>query len=96
MEKEGLTTAERCLLHQNKLDLFRWWLSSIGYEIQPTKGNSEVLRAKKENDLIVVFSRQNAEHLTIQDKDYEFVRRFLKQQNEIKCRKRKYDAEYER
>lgn len=85
--------AERCLLHRNKLDLFRWYLESLGYEIQPTKSESEVLRAKNDKDLIVVFTRQNAEHLTIQDKDYEFVRKFLKQQNEIKCRKRKDDAE---
>lgn len=85
--------AERCLLHRNKLDLFRWYLESLSYEIQPTKSESEVLRAKNDKDLIVVFTRQNAEHLTIQDKDYEFVRKFLKQQNEIKCRRRKSNAE---
>ena len=84
--------AERCLLHRNKLDLFRWYLESLGYKIQQTKGFGEVLRAKKEGDLIIIFTRSNAEHLTVQDKDYEFVRKFLKQQNEIKCRKRKSNA----
>ena len=78
---------------QKKLDLFRWYLESLGYEIQPTKSHCEVLRAKKDKDLIIVFTRANAEHLTIQDKDYVFVRKFLKQQQEIKCRKRKSNAE---
>lgn len=88
----GQTMAERCLLHQNKLDLFRWWLSSIGYEIQPIKSEGEVLRAAKDKDVIVVSKRQNAkEHLTVQKKDCDFVKHFLKQQNEINFRKRKND-----
>lgn len=75
--------AERCLLHQNKLDLFRWYLESLGYEIQPAKNYYEVLRAKKDKDTVIIFTRSNAEHLTVQDKDYEFVRRFLKQQTKL-------------
>lgn len=77
--------AERCLLHKNKLDLFRWYLESLGYEIQPTKSHYEVLRAKKGKDTVIIFTRLDAtEHLTVQDKDYELVRKFLKQQTEIK------------
>lgn len=77
--------AERDLLHQNKLDLFTWWLVSLGYKIQPTKGVSEVLRAKKDKDTVIVFKKQNAkEHLVILQKDYELVKLFIKQQQEIK------------
>lgn len=70
--------AERCLLHQNKLDLFKWWLSSRGYEIQQTKGIYEVLRAKKNKETVIVFRKANAkEHLSVQDKDYRLIRQFL-------------------
>lgn len=72
--------AERCLLHQNKLDLFKWWLSSKGYEIQSPKGTYEVLRAKKGKNTVVLFKKDRAkEHLTVQDKDYSLVRQFIRE-----------------
>ena len=72
--------AERCLLHQNKLDLLKWWLSSRGYEIQPTKGIYEVLRAKKEKDTVIVFRKAGAkEHFSVQEKDYKLIRQFIRE-----------------
>ena len=72
--------AERCLLHQNKLDLLKWWLSSKGYEMQATKGIYEVLRAKKNKDTIIIFRKDGAkEHLSVQDKDYKLIRQFIKE-----------------
>lgn len=72
--------AERCLLHQNKLDLLKWWLSSRGYEIQATKGIYEVLRAKKDKDTIIIFRKANAkEHLSVQEKDYRLIRQFIRE-----------------
>ncbi len=72
--------AERCLLHQSKLDLFKRWLSSKGYEILPTKGIYEVLRAKKDKETVIVFRKaQVKEHLTVHQKDYRLVRQFIRE-----------------
>lgn len=70
--------AERCLLHKNKLELFKGWLSLKGYEIQDTKGDYEVLRAKKNNDTVIIFRKFNAkEHLTVQQKDRKLIQQFI-------------------
>lgn len=72
--------AERCLLHKNKLDLLKWWLSSKGYEIQATKDVYEVLRAKKDKSTIIIYKKDNAkEHLTVQQKDHILIRQFIKE-----------------
>lgn len=72
--------AERCLLHQNKLELFKWWLSSRGYEIHAVKGDYEVLRAKKDKVTIIIYKKVGAkEHLTVQQKDYRLIRRFIRE-----------------
>lgn len=75
--------AERCLLHQNKLELLKWWLSSKGYEIQATKGIYEVLRAKKDKETIIIYKKDRAkEHLTVQEKDYRLIRQFIRETKE--------------
>lgn len=72
--------AERCLLHKNKLELLKWWLSSRGYEIQNTKGIYEVLRAKKRKETIIIFEKDRAkEHLTVQQKDHKLIRQFIRE-----------------
>ena len=72
--------AERCLLHQNKLELLKWWLSSKGYEIQPIKGIYEVLRAKKDKETIIIYKKDSAkEHLTVQQKDHKLIRQFIRE-----------------
>ena len=72
--------AERCLLHKNKLELLKWWLSSKGYEIQPTKGIYEVLRANKGKDTVIVYRKSEIkEHLTVQEKDYKLIRQFIRE-----------------
>lgn len=72
--------AERCLLHKNKLELLKWWLSSRGYEIQNTKGIYEVLRAKKGKNTIIIFEKDRAkEHLTVQQKDDKLIRQFIRE-----------------
>ena len=71
--------AERCLLHQNKLDLLKWWITSKGYEIQATKGDYEVLRANKDKDTIIIFKKDNAkEHFSVQQKDHRLIRHFIR------------------
>lgn len=70
--------AERCILHKNKLPQFREWLFSKGFVIESTKGDYEVLRAKKGKNTVIIYERLNAkEHLTVQQKDYRLVRHFL-------------------
>ncbi len=72
--------AERCLLHQNKLDLLKWWLTSRGYEIQPTKGVYEVLRANNGKDTVIVFKKSGAkEHFSVQQKDHKLIRQFIRE-----------------
>jgi hypothetical protein len=76
--------AERCLLHKNKLDLLKWWLSSKGYEIQAIKGYYEVLRAKKDKSTVIIFKKDNAkEHLSVQQKDYRLIRQFIRESKEM-------------
>ena len=70
--------AERCLLHKNKIEPLKIWLTSFGYELHPTKGIYEVLRAKKGNDTIIIFKKDQAkEHLTVQQKDEKLIRKFI-------------------
>ena len=77
--------ADRTILHINKLPMFTWWLSSLGYDIQTPKSVSEVLRAKKGEELVVIYKRFDAkEHLTVQQKDIKLVKTFIKQHVEIK------------
>lgn len=77
--------AERCLLHKNKLDLLKWWLSSRGYEIQNTKGIYEVLRASKGKDTVIIFAKDGTkEHLTVQQKDHKLIRQFIRETRTLK------------
>ena len=71
--------ANRHTLHINKIPLFKNFLEREGFEILPTKGCYEVLRAKNEKGIIVFFIKDNAkEHCTVMDKDMWIVRKFLR------------------
>ena len=70
--------AERCLLHQSKLEFLKWWLCSKGYELQDTKSCYEVLRAKKGKETIIIFKQDDKKvHFTVQQKDYRLIRQFI-------------------
>ena len=72
--------AERCLLHQSKIELLKWWLCSNGYELQDTKGFYEVLRARKGKETVIIFRQSDKhEHFTVQQKDYRLIRQFVKE-----------------
>jgi ABC-type Na+ transport system ATPase subunit NatA len=72
--------AERRLLHKNKLDLLKEWLSAKGYEIQATKDFYEVLRAKKDKNTVIIFRKNDVkEHLTVQQKDHALIRQFIRE-----------------
>ncbi len=72
--------AIRNLLHKSKLNDFKRWLINDGWEIEPTKGLYEVLRAREGNKrpLIIHARDNNKEHVTVQDRDAHIVRAYLR------------------
>lgn len=73
--------AVRALLHKNHLNDLKIWLETQGYMILDANENAcEVLRAKKGRDTIIIYCRLSAkEHLSVMDKDYMLIRRFVRQ-----------------
>lgn len=71
--------AIRALLHMNKLKDFESWLEKQGYMILPTSKNPyEILRAKKDKDTVIIYQKgDNKEHLSIMDKDYPLIHKFI-------------------
>lgn len=71
--------ASRELLHISKLNDFGKWLEEQGYMILPTSKNPyEVLRAKKDKDTVIIYQKKDSkEHLSVMDKDYSLIRRFI-------------------
>ena len=71
--------ANRALLHINKLKDFEKWLEKQGYMILPTSKNPyEILRAKKDKDAVIIYRKDDSkEHLSIMDKDYPLIYRFI-------------------
>ena len=69
----------RALLHMNKLKDFESWLEKQGYMILPTSKNPyEILRAKKDKDTVIIYQKgDNKEHLSIMDKDYALIHKFI-------------------
>nr|DAV83376.1 MAG TPA: protein of unknown function (DUF3378) [Bacteriophage sp.] len=73
--------AIRALLHTNKLKDFESWLEKQGYMILPTSKNPyEILRAKKDKDTVIIYKKGGSEeHLSIMDKDYPLIRKFIRE-----------------
>ena len=71
--------ANRALLHMSKLKDFESWLEKQGYMILPTSKNPyEVLRAKKSKDTVIIYRKGDSkEHLSIMDKDYALIHKFI-------------------
>lgn len=79
MESERKIMASRELLHISKLNDFEKWLEEQGYMILPASKNPyEVLRAKKDKDTVIIYCKAGSkEHLSIMDKDYSLIQRFI-------------------
>ncbi|WP_290776097.1 hypothetical protein [Anaerofustis sp.] len=78
--------ARRNLLHKTKLEEFKKFLILNGWEIQPVKGEWEILRAKNKNEKypLIVYKRYDVkEHYTLMNRDiylfYEFKKYERKQ-----------------
>ena len=71
--------ANRALLHMSKLKDFESWLEKQGYMILSTSKNPyEVLRAKKSKDTVIIYRKGDSkEHLSIMDKDYALIHKFI-------------------
>lgn len=71
--------ANRALLHINKLKDFESWLEKQGYMILPASKNPyEILRAKKDKDTVIIYQKSDSkEHLSIMDKDYALIHKFI-------------------
>ena len=71
--------ASRALLHINKLNDLEKWLEKQGYMILSTSKNPyEVLRAKRDDDTVIIYCKKDSkEHLSVMDKDYSLIRRFI-------------------
>lgn len=72
--------AVRNILHIDKLEAFEEFLRFEGYMILPLSKNPyEVLRAKKGRGTVIIYRRSEAkEHLSVMDKDYGLVEKFLR------------------
>ena len=72
--------ANRYLLHINKLNDFKQWLTDNEWAILDTKGTYEVLRARKLGIAkpLIVYEKTGKEHLSIADSDIKYVESFLK------------------
>jgi len=77
--------ANRNTLHINKLDDFKKWLLSDGWEILDTKGDYEIIRAIKDKRLLSGYKKLEAkEHISLLDRDMDIVRAYLKARKETK------------
>lgn len=71
--------AIRNMLHSGKLEEFKSFLEGKGYLLLPTTNIWEVIRAKKDKELVLVYKPKDAkEHLSIMDKDFYLVQEFLR------------------
>ena len=70
--------AERCLLHLSKVHDFGTWLERRGFVLVETRGEYEVLRAKKLGRTVIVYKRADAkQHASVMERDYHLVRTFI-------------------
>lgn len=74
--------ANRNTLHISRLNDFKHFLESKGYTALPLSRNPyEVLRMKKDKNTVILYQKDNAkEHLSVMDKNYKLVRKFIRNQ----------------
>jgi hypothetical protein len=69
----------RNTLHQSHLPEFETWLPLDGWTTEPAKGDYEVLRARKNGRLMIIYKRLHSQHLTVDVRFNGVVRAFIKQ-----------------
>lgn len=72
--------ARRELLHKTKLLDFKIYLESIGYIEDKKDVLYQVLRMKKDKDMVIVYEKDNStEHYTLQQKDIKLFYQYFNQ-----------------
>lgn len=76
--------ATRALLHISKKEELEEWLENQGYMILATRSPYEVIRCVKDDEngknTVIIYKKASAkEHLSVMDKDYQLIRRFIKE-----------------
>ena len=72
--------ATRGMLHMNRLEEFKIWLSNRGYRFFPTKSVFEVLRASKGFETVILYKRLNEhQHFTVPSANVRLVRKFIEE-----------------
>lgn len=70
----------RCLLHKNKLEAFKSWLTASGIEHRPARGECQVLQVKVGAGWQCIFDRLDAkEHYTVAAPLESTVRKFIRE-----------------
>lgn len=72
--------ANRCILHKTHLEDFKRWLIDNGWSLAETKGDYEVLRARKDGRQhpLIIFEKIDAkQHYSVMDRDVWVVKTFL-------------------
>lgn len=67
----------RNTLHKNKEQEFKTWLVDEGWSLEPTKGDYEVIRARKGQILVLIYSNHESDHLSYSEKFNGIVRKFI-------------------
>lgn len=79
--------ANRCILHKTHLEDFKRWLIDNDWNLVDTKGDYEVLRAKKDGRQhpLIIFEKIDAkQHYSVMDRDLNVVKAFLFEKSDEK------------
>lgn len=72
--------ADRHTLHKGDLENFKKWLVTHGWDILPTKGDHEVLRARRDDwprPLLVYEKVDGGDHYSIDERDLRIYRTYF-------------------
>lgn len=79
--------ANRCILHKTHLEDFKRWLIDNDWSLEDTKGDYEVLRARKDGKQhpLIIFEKIDAkQHYSVMDRDVQVVKDYLAKKEERK------------
>ncbi|MGL4249288.1 MAG: hypothetical protein ACRDCI_11905 [Plesiomonas shigelloides] len=75
----------RCLLHKNKLDMFKLYLSENGIDFRDGRGDYQVIQVRIDGCWHAIYERANMpEHLTVVFGLERLVRKFIRQSKDKK------------
>lgn len=77
--------AERGTLHKNKLADFKQWLEDEGWQHEPCKGDYEVIRARKDKRIVLIFDNHRSTHLSYANTANDVVRGFIRSRKESRA-----------